>query len=189
MQDVAELAEVPEIQMVRILRMTATAGFLREPRRGYVAHTALSAQFVLKPALFDAVAFASEIQVPISLLMPAVTQMYGETLQPEKSAYSLAFKDTSTFATAWKQRPKVRRELAAFAQLGANGVQEDVEQLLSCLNWSQLGDALVVEVRGGICCLPALLTFVSDQDWCTIGRHGYISRQDVPKAACTCPGR
>ncbi|XP_014557384.1 hypothetical protein COCVIDRAFT_97229 [Bipolaris victoriae FI3] len=73
-KDVAELADVPEAQLCRIIRLTTMGGFLREPRAGFVAHTALSASFVRQLAQLDATMFLSETVAPCMLRMAAVSQ-------------------------------------------------------------------------------------------------------------------
>jgi len=73
-KDIAELADVPEPQLCRIVRLMAMSGFLREPQPGFVAHTALSASFVRRPARLDAAMFLAEIMAPCALHMATSTR-------------------------------------------------------------------------------------------------------------------
>lgn len=73
-KDVAELADVPEAQLCRIVRLTTMSGFLREPRAGFVAHTALSASFVRQLAQLDAAMFLAETVAPCMLRMAAMSR-------------------------------------------------------------------------------------------------------------------
>ena len=53
-EELAQLADVPEIMLSRVVRMIATSGFLCEPQPGFVAHTPLSASFSTDLSFFDA---------------------------------------------------------------------------------------------------------------------------------------
>ncbi|RAO67410.1 uncharacterized protein BHQ10_003422 [Talaromyces amestolkiae] len=90
-KDIAELADVPEITLSRVVRMMATAGFLSEPQPGRIAHTALSAQFVTKLCYLDAVMFLAETAAPVSLKMGEATRQFPCSNLPNESAYSVAF--------------------------------------------------------------------------------------------------
>lgn len=73
-KDIAELADVSESQLHRIVRLMAMSGFLREPQPGFVAHTALSASFARRPTQLDAAMFLAETAVPCALHMAASTR-------------------------------------------------------------------------------------------------------------------
>jgi hypothetical protein len=152
-KDVAELAGVPEMQLLRILRMIATTGFLREPQPGYIAHTPLSAPFVTKLAYFDAVMFLAETAAPAAMHMAVATQRYGYSDKPNECAYTAAFNTSQTFQSACDQHPKTQRQWPAYL-LNAGDVEESITELLSQLNWSDLGNSCVVEVSTSLLCLP-----------------------------------
>ena len=78
-KDVAELADVPEADLVRVIRLMAMAGFLREPRPGFVAQTALSASFVRSPAQLDAAMFLAETIAPCALRFAIATRRQEES--------------------------------------------------------------------------------------------------------------
>ncbi|KAF7587025.1 hypothetical protein BBP40_007847 [Aspergillus hancockii] len=122
--DVAELAGVPEIQLCRIIQMTATAGFLQESQPGQVAHTALSARFVTKPSYLDAAMFLAETAAPAALQMAAATQRFGPSQQPNESAYNIAFHTSDTFASSCEQRPHLQRQWPAYLRLVQNLLKE-----------------------------------------------------------------
>lgn len=144
-KDVAELAGVPETQLCRIVRMTATAGFLQEPQPGHIAHTALSAPFVTKLSYLDAAMFLTEIGAPVAMQMAAATQRHGQSAGPSKSAYALAFNTSQTFQSACEQRPKLQRQWSAYLRCaGENG--HSVTELLNQLDWRSLGNACIVDV-------------------------------------------
>ncbi|KAK4233609.1 hypothetical protein C8A03DRAFT_19340 [Achaetomium macrosporum] len=147
-RDVADLAGVPESHLCRIVRLTATAGFLHEPQPGHFAHTPLSAPFVTNLSYLDAVMFLAETAAPAALQMAAATpSSTGGALAepPAESAYSLAFHTSRTFQSACEQRAKLQRQWHAY--LHWTGDEGDaIRQLLSGLDWSSLRNARIVEV-------------------------------------------
>lgn len=144
-KDVADLAGVPETQLRRIVRMTATAGFLRESQPGHIAHTALSAPFVTKLFYLDAAMFLAETAAPVALQMAATTQRHGNSDRPSESAYALAFSTSQTFQAACEQRTKLQRQWSAYLRC-AGDMGDSVTELLSRLDWRSLGNACIVDV-------------------------------------------
>ncbi|EEA28353.1 hypothetical protein EYB25_000711 [Talaromyces marneffei] len=141
-KDLAELTEVPREQLYRIICMTATSGFLRVISCEMVAHTPLSVQFMASQSLLDAVVFMAETVAPTALHMPSAARD-----RPRDSAYNLAKNDSSTFSLAYQTQRKLGRQWAAYLQYAAGLHQGDeVVSVLSQLNWSNLGDACIVEV-------------------------------------------
>lgn len=136
-----------ETQLARIVRMTATAGFLSEPQPGYIAHTALSAPFVSNLSYLDAAMLLAETAAPAALHMTAATQrcMDGHSDRPEASAYSLAFNTSQTFQSAYEQRPRLHRQWLAY--LRYTGAEDDgIIELLNGLDWFSLSSACIVDV-------------------------------------------
>ncbi|KAF2232862.1 hypothetical protein EV356DRAFT_449295 [Viridothelium virens] len=132
-KDVADLAGVPETQLRRVVRMTATAGFLFEPQPGYIAHTALSAPFVTNLSYLDATIFLAETAVPASLQMAkgsATSSIAGSR------APTVSFNLSET---------KLQRQWSAYQW--CTGDQNDgITEMLSRLNWHSLKNACVVDV-------------------------------------------
>lgn len=125
--------------------MTATAGFLCEPKPGYIAHTALSTPFVVKLFNLDAVMFLAETAAPVALKMAAVTQRHEQSDSPSESAYSLTFNSSQPFQSACEQRPKLQRQWSAFLRC-ARDQEDSFTELLSRLDWRNLGNACIVDV-------------------------------------------
>ncbi|OBT49352.1 hypothetical protein VE00_00489 [Pseudogymnoascus sp. WSF 3629] len=112
-KDLADLVGVPESQLVRVIRLTATCGFLREPIPGFVSHTPLSAQFISNQSLVDATVFIAELATPTALQMPQATQRFGASSSATESAYNLALntvgaKSTSMASSLSKMFPSLR---------------------------------------------------------------------------------
>ncbi|KAF2844840.1 hypothetical protein T440DRAFT_523182 [Plenodomus tracheiphilus IPT5] len=135
-KDVAELADVPEAQLCRIVRLTAMGGFLREPQAGFMAHTALSASFVRRPAQLDAAMFLAETVAPCVLHMAAVSRRpLAERL-----------------AVDWGSK-RVQRLWPSF--LGALGGGDDDSPILAQVDWASLA-------RDGALSPPSVVVVVDD---------------------------
>ena len=144
-KDVADLAGVPETQLCRIVRMTATAGFLHEPRTGNIAHTALSAPFITNLSYLDATKFLAETAAPTALHMITATQRHGHLESPRDSAYSIVFNTARPFQVAGVEQIKLQRQWSAYRR--CTGDKDDcLTELLGQLNWRSLGSASIVDV-------------------------------------------
>lgn len=120
-KDMAELADVPEAELCRIVRLTAMGGFLREPRPGQVAHTALSASFVRRLAQLDAAMFLAETVAPRMLHMAAASrQSPGEG---------------SAVEVDWGSK-RVQRLWSSF--VGAMGGADQDCSILAQVDWASL---------------------------------------------------
>jgi hypothetical protein len=115
-KDIAELADVPESQLCRIVRFMAMSGFLREPQSGFVAHTPLSANFVRHPAQLDVAMFLAETVAPCALHMAAATRRQ------------------ESFAVDWGSK-RTERLWPAF--LDAVGGPDDTD-ILGQLDWASI---------------------------------------------------
>lgn len=143
-KDIADLTGVSETQLCRVVRMMATADFLHEPEPGYIAHTALSAPFVTKLIYLDAAMFLAETAAPAASQMAAATQRHGHS-NDGASAYTIAFNTSQTFQTACEQQPKLHRQWLAYRRCTGD-IDDCVIELLSRLDWRNLGDACIVDV-------------------------------------------
>lgn len=152
---------MPDTQLRRIVRMTASAGFLHESRPAHVAHSALSAPFVTRPSYLDAVMFLSETAAPAALHMAAATRRFGQSPRPHESAYNVALNTSVTFATMCEQRSTLQRQWPAYLRHAMGDVELGVTDVLTCFDWLSLGIATVVEVSLRIFDFGALLVFPS----------------------------
>ena len=144
-KDVADMAGVPETHLWRVVRMTATAGFLHEFPPGHIAHTALSAPFVTNLSFLDATMFLAETAAPTALHMATATQRQGRPESPSDSAYSIAFNTPQPFEAACVERTRLHRQWSAY-RLCAGDLDDSVTELLGRLNWLSLGSACIVDV-------------------------------------------
>ncbi|GFF62992.1 hypothetical protein IFM51744_11063 [Aspergillus udagawae] len=146
MQDLADLAGVPEIQLRRIIRLMGTSGFLQEPLPNYVSHTPLSAQFVTNQSLLDAAVFMADLAAPTALQMSTATQRFGGSWHPTETAYSLALSTVQPFGVAIQERPKLGRQWSAYLHAVGLHQEKEIVDMLSQLKWPSLGTAFIVEV-------------------------------------------
>lgn len=137
-KDVADLAGVSETQLRRVVRMTATAGFLFEPQPGYIAHTALSAPFVTNLSYLDATIFLAETAVPASLQMAKGSAM-SSIVGSEAPTVS------SSLSSAYVSETKLQRQWSAY-QLCTGDQDDGITEMLSRLNWHSLKNTCVVDV-------------------------------------------
>ncbi|KUI64697.1 6-hydroxytryprostatin B O-methyltransferase [Cytospora mali] len=159
-RDVAELSGVPAIQLNRIIRLTATAGFLEESVPGQVAHTPLSAPFVENPSLLDAAMFLAETAAPTALRMASAAERYGDSQSASagasanaianESAYNLALDTATPFHKAREERSRLNRQWSAYLHHAGGGAHtmDGIEDMHTQLNWSKMGNAHIVEVFG-----------------------------------------
>lgn len=147
LKDLADLVGVPERQLVRVVRLMTTSGFLREPIPGFVSHSSLSAQFITNESLLDATVFIADLATPTALQMSNATQRFGVSLNNTECAYNLALNTVRPFHVAIQEHPRLRRQWSAYLCHAAGlHKEEEIVEALSRLNWSNLGTARIVEV-------------------------------------------
>ena len=155
------MANVPDLILSRVVRMTATAGFLREVQPGFVAHTDLSAAFSTNLSYFDAAMFLSNHIAPSALHLTSVSRMYDDTPQPafarggDDSAYELT--RTPSFASMGAEDPRLQRQWSAYRN-SIVGLDQSPISLLQQLDWQSLGKGVVVYVRHNLSGSPVVRT-------------------------------
>ncbi|KIW05309.1 uncharacterized protein PV09_03834 [Verruconis gallopava] len=143
-KDVAQLLAVPESQLVRVIRMTATVGFLQEPQPGHVAHTALSRFFLSRNSNRDAAIFLAQYAAPAALEMAS-----DSPGSPEKEQFLSFNGDSCDPPLRMRAQGSVRlqRQWRAYCEhVLERWDADDIAKVLSRLDWSNLpGNAQVVE--------------------------------------------
>lgn len=145
--ELADLAMIPETLLSRVIKFTATSGFLFEVQPDQIAHTTLSAKFVSDLSFFDAIMFVAESGAPTALQMAAATERKGKRKGSNDSAFSVAFNTSKTFQSACSEQPRLQRRYLAYTQY-TGSKNDGFLELLGRLNWRSMGSACVVEVRG-----------------------------------------
>lgn len=150
--DIAELAGLPASQLARVVRMTATAGFLLEPQPDHVAHTSLSAAFVQRLHYLDATLFLGKVSAPEGLRMAERTKRgdyYLEDSGSDGRNDNTCKRRTETqknLPTRLSlQNPKLQRSWSTFLQC-LGDVDDSIDEVLLRLDWNSLGKATIVDV-------------------------------------------
>lgn len=128
-QNVADGLSIPAEKLARQIRFTAASGFLMEPQDGYVQHTALSAQFVTRPLLVDAVTFLGE----------TVMDTAADTNNASRRQSQTSLSDDDSCQ-------RRQRQFQAYQRLRRDSLDTAVSQVLLNFNWASLGDVKVVFV-------------------------------------------
>lgn len=133
-----------------MVRMTATAGFLREVQPGFVAHTDLSAAFSTQLSYLDATMFLSNHIAPSALHLTSMSRTNDDAPQPESvhdshgGAHDLVC--TPSYASLGAKDPRIRRQWSAYRD-SIVGNDDSTISLLQQLDWQSLGKGIVVYVR------------------------------------------
>lgn len=144
--DIAELAGLPASQLARVVRMTATAGFLCEPQPEHVAHTSLSAAFVQRLDYFDTTLFLGKVTAPATLRMAEMTKRGGMLEDSTENGACADGTQTLPLPTLLSlQNPKVQRSWSTFLQC-LGDVDDSIDEVLIRLDWHSLGRATIVDV-------------------------------------------
>lgn len=145
LEDVAEMANVSPPELLRVVRFTAVAGFLCEPKPDYVAHTDLSRSLLTQPSLVDALAFVGDQRLIATLHTPVTAQSRGcMGLQKRHSTWSNPLLSDS------QRQPRLQRQAIAFQRLmrqqALSNENSTIELLLDLMQSISLDNATVVQV-------------------------------------------
>ncbi|GIJ81587.1 hypothetical protein Asppvi_000086 [Aspergillus pseudoviridinutans] len=147
--DLARLSGVPAPQLGRIIRFTATLGFLQETQPGQVGHSPLSSLFVSRPSLRVAMMFLADSAAPAALKMASATSRFGNTVASDTdTAYNLTSDHRHPFFFPCEQRPKLQRRWSAYLQHTGGDASDLARQVLARVDWFNLDNVWVVEVVG-----------------------------------------
>lgn len=142
LKDIAELADVPENQLGRIVRMTAAAGFLHESQPGQVEHTALSAPFGNRPSYHDALMFLTYTAAPAAMQMGTVTRR----LRHQQQFLQEAANQDPPLATSLQQQATPRRQWPSYLRHALGDQDSSIASILNSFDWASLGETTVVDV-------------------------------------------
>nr|AUD11398.1 winged helix repressor DNA-binding protein [Penicillium oxalicum] len=128
-KDISNLIGVSESQLIRVIRMATTGGFLQEPQPGYVSHSEISAVFVTKPSYLDAAMFLAETAAPAALTMGTGIGHDSDSDERKDGVSCL-----SPFATAREAKlPRLQRQWPAYLRYGTGHVCDTATDVLTCL--------------------------------------------------------
>jgi 6-hydroxytryprostatin B O-methyltransferase len=138
---------VPEAMLRSIARMAMTAGILFEKTDGSLCHNALSTPFVQDPHMRVQLKHFCTATVPIMAGMVKATENWGDTRQPNETAYNVANGTDLPFFAHLKANPTLQKKFEDYMKSRAvSHTGSRAEYLLEAIDWSSLGDARVVDV-------------------------------------------
>ncbi|KAJ4389513.1 hypothetical protein N0V93_006983 [Gnomoniopsis smithogilvyi] len=111
-ENVAEMAYVSLAELSRVIRFTATFGFLSEPQTDLVAHTSLSRHFLNKTSLSDAIMFFGDAVFTQMLKTPFTTQLQDRAAHGHSPFQSLH--PGTPFKLDAHYPPRLKRQATAF---------------------------------------------------------------------------
>lgn len=145
--DVADLTGIAYTDLYRVVSFLISIGFLMESCPGHVGHSILSAQFVRNPSLLDAIMFIAETLTPAALQMANTTERVGRSAHLDESPFSIATHSSTNFAASCAHQPRLKRQATAYDCIEMNSTGEATIAVFLSLDWHNLGEFHVVEVR------------------------------------------
>lgn len=128
-----------------------TNRLFREPREGYVAHTAASRLLLDDAQMIDWVGLCSAEFFPAAARTVDAMIQFPASQEPSETGYSLAWcPGKPMFAEIGKDPVRAKRFGGAMGSL-TGGEGYEVDYVVDNYPWADLGEATVVDVSGFIC--------------------------------------
>jgi 2-polyprenyl-6-methoxyphenol hydroxylase-like FAD-dependent oxidoreductase len=148
-EELASKAEVPIAQLRSIVRMAGTSGFLMEPERGFVGHTAVSSLLAKDSSFMDWARWLVDYSVPTALKAAEATEKWGETSAKDETAWSLARGKQLPFFDSLREEPGMTRMFSGYMRNVGSTDSVSFRHLSAGYDWSSLGaNSTVVDVGG-----------------------------------------
>lgn len=126
--------------------MAITGGLLREPKAGHLAHSRISAQFVLSPAFLDWSSFLTDYLEPSASRLADATERWGDTGEVNQTAYNIAFNTPLPVFEHMKGSKEVSNIFGGYMRAVMKSEGLAMKHLMSGYDWASLGKAHVVDV-------------------------------------------
>lgn len=147
--DVAAKIQVPESTLRSVARMAMTANFLCETKDGRLSHNPLSAVFVQDANMSTWLSYLLNRSVPCMRAFAQATQKWPAPTKSNETAYNVALNTDLSFFDHLRANPDLSAEFGRYMKSQSTvSTGASVIHLLEGLDWSALGDAKVVDVRG-----------------------------------------
>ncbi|KAE9993411.1 hypothetical protein EG327_005182 [Venturia inaequalis] len=148
--DIAKAAGADEMDLRRLIRHAMTNRIFKEPRDGYVSHTASSRVLLDDGQMNDWVGLCTAEFFQAASLTINAMRLYPGSQEPKHTGYSLAHgQDTSMFMILGSDPDRAIRFGSAMASL-TGGEGYEVSHIVDNYPWADLGKATVVDVGGSI---------------------------------------
>ncbi|KAF2493859.1 O-methyltransferase [Lophium mytilinum] len=181
----AELSKatgVDEINLKRLIRHAMTNRIFKEPREGFVAHTAASRVLVDDSQMMDWVGMCSADFFPAAAHTIDAMLKYPGSQEPAESGFTVAWKHEGTpmFAEIGKNPARAKRFGGAMMSL-TGGEGYEVDYLVDGYPWDELGESIFVDIGGshGFVCVALAQRFP--------GMRFVV--QDLPKTVADGPSK
>ncbi|CZT15474.1 uncharacterized protein RCC_01330 [Ramularia collo-cygni] len=159
-RELSALADAPEHILCRVVRLTATAGFLHESERLCVAHTAFSAAYTEDLSSSDAAMFLAKQIAPAALqFMAASHQCTGASMTQSVPTWNPTGYNFAAVQDPFAKEPQAARQWAAYCRsvspmddylatvLTDKGhASIDLVPLLGQLEWPTTGITSIIQV-------------------------------------------
>lgn len=128
--DLATKVGLPERDVRRICRHAMTQHIFVEPRKGFIAHTALSQLLVEDAAQQDVTSTVAETFLPASIAAADAVAKWPGSEEPNETGFTLAHNPGKTMWQTFAETPEMGRKFGVF--IGEGGASED---LLQNVDW------------------------------------------------------
>ncbi|MCJ1380209.1 hypothetical protein MMC17_003312 [Xylographa soralifera] len=147
--ELAERCKLPADDLRRLLRQAMSRHIFKEPRKGYVAHTAASRIFAESRGINDWVYMALDEIWPSAAHMLDAMDKWPGSEEAHETGFNLAKATKDSFFESMEDNPNKRDAFAnvmSYAQ-SRQGIGFSVSHLLSSYDWASV--RTVVDVGGG----------------------------------------
>ncbi|TVY22560.1 O-methyltransferase [Lachnellula hyalina] len=171
--DLAERCDLQKNDLTRILRQAMSKHVFKEPKRGYVAHTAASKLLMDSKDLNDMLYIAHDIIWPASAhLLESIDKWKGSE-EHNHTGYNIASGTTESFFENTKKDSRLEEAFANNMKYWQSrpGFGNDHSHLLSSFDWASVES--VVDIGGGTGATSVALTERFPSLHCTV--------QDMPE--------
>jgi SAM-dependent methyltransferase len=149
-QELAKRCGIPEQDFTRILRQAMSKHIFKEPRKGYVAHTAASKLFIPPTQLNDYVHIALDNIWQSAAHMLDAMEKWNFSQEPNTTGFNLAKGTDEPFFGSMKSNEKRKKAFAnnmSYMQ-ARHGFGSALGHLVSAFDWNSIKK--VVDIGGGL---------------------------------------
>jgi hypothetical protein len=145
--EISKATGLDENNLKRLVRHAMTNHIFKEPREGFVAHTAASRLLIDDPQMIDWVGMCCLEFFPAAAHTVEAMLKYPNSQEPTESGFTVAWKceGTPMFAELGKSPARAKRFGGAMMSL-TGGEGYEVDYLVNGYPWSELGKSTFVDV-------------------------------------------
>ncbi|CAD6589380.1 MAG: hypothetical protein ASARMPRED_004019 [Alectoria sarmentosa] len=149
-QDISSRSGLPEPLVRRFMRHAMGNHIFAEASPDSVRHTAASRMMVTDPGFFDAVGLEASELAPTAGRVIEALKRYGDSGEPNESAFSLANETAVSMYQFLGQHPERARRFGSGMRFFTKGESWDLKHLVSGFDWASVDrpGATVVDVGG-----------------------------------------